>query len=85
MSSEHIDEYEIEYAGVLMPSGEGWAAHVAIFGPSPNPMHRNSIFAEQRVCVDTVFPNEEEAEAEAHKVALSMLPSGMHDASVDTQ
>jgi hypothetical protein len=84
MASEHIDEYEIEYAGVLLPGGEGWAAQVAIFGPSPNPMHRNSIFAEQRVSVDTVFPNEQEAEAEARKVALSMLPSGAHDAAADT-
>ena len=79
MASEHIDEYEIECSGVLLPGGDGWAAHLAIYGPSPNPMHRNSIFAEQRVAVDTVFPDAEAAEAEAHRVALSMLaPSTDH-------
>lgn len=78
MSSEQIDEHEIEYAGVLLPSGDGWAAHVAIYGPSPNPMHRNCIFADQRVSVETIFPNAESAEAEAHKVALSMLASVAH-------
>ncbi|MET3130002.1 hypothetical protein AAKU55_000243 [Oxalobacteraceae bacterium GrIS 1.11] len=76
MPSEQIGEYELEYSGVRLPAGAGWAAHLAIFGPSPNPMHRNSIFPEQRVCVAAVFPNEEAAEAEAYKVALTMLESG---------
>ncbi|MFC3109031.1 hypothetical protein ACFQAT_09525 [Undibacterium arcticum] len=85
MQSEHIEGYEIEYAGVLLPSGDGWAAHVAIYGPSSNPMHRNCIFADQGVSVDTVFPNEESAEAEAHKVALSMLASVTHHGTDDTK
>ena len=81
MSTEQIEEYEIEYTGVLLPSGDGWAAHVAIYGPSSNPMHRNCIFADQGVSVDTVFPDAESAEAEAHKVALSMLASMTHHGS----
>jgi hypothetical protein len=73
MPIEIIGEYEIEYAGVPLTDVEGWAAHAAIFGPSRNPMHRNIIFPDQRVCVDIVFPNRAEAEAEALKVAKEMI------------
>ncbi|HAT31851.1 MAG TPA: hypothetical protein DCW29_13640 [Janthinobacterium sp.] len=73
MSSEQIGEYEIEYTGMRLPIGNGWAAHLAIYGPSPNPMHRNSIFPGQRVSIGAVFQDEAAAEAEAHKVALAML------------
>lgn len=73
MPSEHIGEYEIEYSGVRLPVGEDWAAYVAVYGPSPNPMHRNNIFPAQRVSVEFVFPSEEAAEAEARKVAVSMV------------
>jgi hypothetical protein len=78
MPFEQIDEYEIEYSGVPLPRTEGWAAQVTVYGPGPNPMHRHSIFPAQRVAVGTVFQNEAEAEAEAHKVALAMLESGAH-------
>jgi hypothetical protein len=36
-------------------------------------MHRNSLFPTQHVSVETVFPDEQAAEAEARKVALSMI------------
>ncbi|HJU71326.1 MAG TPA: hypothetical protein VJ603_05725 [Paucimonas sp.] len=75
MPSEKIGEYEIEYTGMQLPGSEEWAAHVTIYGPSPNPMHRNSIFPSQRVSVETVFPTEQAAEVEARKVALSMVES----------
>lgn len=73
MRTEIIGAYEIEYSGVRLAEGEGWAAHVAIYGPSPNPMHRTSIFPPQRVSVETVFASEAAAEAEARRVALSMI------------
>ncbi len=73
MPTATIDEYEIEYSGVHLPEKEGWGAYVTVYGPSPNPMHRNSIFPTQHVSVETVFPNEQAAEAEAHKVGLSLL------------
>ncbi|RJG07925.1 hypothetical protein D3870_08230 [Noviherbaspirillum cavernae] len=73
MRSEYIGEYEIEYAGIQLPESEHWGAFVAIYGPSPNPMHRNSVFPEQRVNVDVVFSSEVEAEAEAHRIAISMV------------
>ncbi|MFM9433417.1 hypothetical protein ACFDR9_000454 [Janthinobacterium sp. CG_23.3] len=84
MHSEHFGEYDIEYAGVPLPLGEGWGAHLTIYGPSPNPMHRNSIFPHQRVAVGVVFHSEEEAAAEARKVALAMLASGAHDSRPGT-
>lgn len=73
MPTEQRGDYEIEYSGVRLTDVEGWAAYVAIYGPSPNPMHRNSIVPSQRVAVEQVFATEAEAEAAAHEAALGML------------
>lgn len=73
MRSEQIGEFEIEYSGVQLPEGAGWAAYLSIYGPSPNPMHRNNIFHLQRVCPDAEFPSEDEAEAEAHRIGVEMV------------
>lgn len=66
-------EYEIEYSGIWLADVEGWGAYVTIYGPSPNPMHRNDVFPSQRVAVETVFPDEAQAEAEALKVGLDIV------------
>lgn len=84
MSSEQIGEYEIDYSGVQLPLDEGWAAHLTIYGPSPNPMHRNSIFPAQRVAPGSVFHSEAEAEAEARKIGLAMLEKGTHHGSANS-
>ncbi len=73
MSYEVMGEYEIEYAGARLPESEHWAAMVAVYGPSHSPMHRNCIFPSQRVSMGAVFTSAEQAEAEAHKVALQLL------------
>jgi len=74
MPIEQLGDYEVEYSGVKLPSDNGdWAANVAIFGPSTNPMHRNPVFPSQRVLIDTVFPDEKSAEQEARKAAVAML------------
>lgn len=73
MAEETVGEYVIEYSGMQLVSGEGWGAYVTIYGPSPNPMHRNALVSEQRVSVETIFPTESAAEEEARRVALSML------------
>jgi hypothetical protein len=73
MPTRTVGEYEIEYAGVQLPEGEGWASQVTIYGPSRNPMHRNPVFPSQRVCVEHVFPTEAAAEAEALKVAMEKI------------
>jgi hypothetical protein len=73
MRTEIIGDYEIEYSGVQLLDSDGWAAHVAVYGPSTNPMHRNIIFPDQRVSLETVFPDEQTAEDEAHRVGRSMI------------
>lgn len=73
MPYEILREYEIEYSGEHLPESEHWAAMLSIYGPSRNPMHRNCIFPNQRVSIDTVFTTAAQAEAEARKVALTML------------
>lgn len=73
MPTETIGDYEIEYAGMPLPEGEGWGAYLTVYGPSHNPMHRNTIFPTQRVAVETVFASEQEAQAQAREAALAML------------
>jgi hypothetical protein len=71
--TEQLGEYEIDYSAVRLTDVEGWAAYVTVYGPSPNPMHRNSIMPAQRVAVERVFATEAEAEAEARTVALALV------------
>lgn len=73
MRSETIGEYEIEYSGVRLVEVDGWGAYVTVYGPSRNPMHRNSIFPYQRVAVEMVFLTEQDAEEHARKIAMSLL------------
>lgn len=73
MPTEHIGHYEVEYSGVQLAESTEWVPHVAIFAPSPNPMHRNSIFPEQRVLIEHTFPSQQEAEAEARRFALAKV------------
>jgi hypothetical protein len=73
MRTETIGEYEIEYAGIRLPEVDGWGAYLTVYGPSPNPMHRNTVLPAQRVSVEAVFPDETAAEEEAHRVALTMV------------
>jgi len=75
MPSEKIGAYEMEYSAVPAADGKGWIAHVAIYGHSTNPMHRNNVFPDQRVSLEAVFKTSEEAEAEARRVGADMLDS----------
>lgn len=77
MPSEKIGEYEVEYSAVQLADHENWAAHVAIYGHSTNPMHRNCVFPDQRVSLDIVFPSREDAEAEARRAAIDMLETSV--------
>lgn len=73
MPTEQLGEYEIDYSAVRLTDVEGWAAYVTIYGPSPNPMHRNNIVPAQRVAVEHVFDTEAAAAEAARKAALAML------------
>ena len=70
---ENFGEYEIDYRGVFMADVDGWAAHVTVYGPSANPMHRDPVMPDQRVAIEQVFASEQEAEAAAREAALAML------------
>lgn len=83
MSIEQIDNYEIEYSGMHLAEGKGWAAWVEIFGPSPNPMHRQPVVPSQRVAVETCFATQQEAEQEARRIAIGMLEEGHYPPSSD--
>jgi hypothetical protein len=78
MPTEQVGDYEIEFEGVRMADVDGWAAYVTIYGPSSNPMHRNSIVARHRVAVEQVFSSAPEAEAAARQAALALLDEGHH-------
>jgi hypothetical protein len=71
--TEKRGDYEIEYSGEKLTDVDGWGAYVTVYGPSTNPMHRNSIVPTHRVAVDQVFETEAEAAAEARKAALELL------------
>ena len=73
MPTEIIGEYDIEYSGIALPDSEHWAACLVIYGPSVNPMHRNSLFPFQRVAVERVFASEEEAQAGAREIAMTLI------------
>jgi hypothetical protein len=73
MATETVGQYEIDYSGVHMDDVDGWAAWVTIYGPSSNPMHRNSIVPTQRVAVEHVYASQAEAQAAARTVALTMI------------
>jgi hypothetical protein len=73
MTTETLGEYEIDYSGVRLTDVDGWAAWVTIYGPSTNPMHRNSIVPAQRVALEQVFETEQAATEQARLAALAML------------
>lgn len=75
MQSGKIGEHDIEYEAVQVAGTEQWAAYLAIYGPSTNPMHRNNVFPHQHVCVNETFMSKEEAEAGALAAAETLLKS----------
>lgn len=75
MVNLQINGYEVEYSGEFLEESKDWAAYLALFLPSSNPMHMNNIFKKQRVSIDLTFPDEASAEDAAHKVALEMINS----------
>ena len=68
-----IGAFNVDYTAVALPDAAGWAAHLAISGPSSNPMHRHIVFPEQRVAADRIFPTREEAERAALQIAEDMI------------
>ena len=73
MPTETHGDYEIDYQGQYLADVDAWAAFITVYGPSDNPMHRNIVIAAQRVSVEQVYASEDEAAAEALRVARTML------------
>jgi hypothetical protein len=73
MATETLGDYEIDYSGVRLTDVDGWAAWVTIYGPSTNPMHRNSIVPAQRVALEQIFESEQAAAEQARVAAVAML------------
>ncbi len=73
MPTEQCGKYEIEYEAGALADNAGWAAYVAIFSPSDNPAHRNSIVPRKRVAVEEVFADEASALEAAHRIGQAML------------
>nr|WP_155712545.1 hypothetical protein [Pseudoduganella dura] len=68
-----MDTYEIEFTGEALEGTEQWGAYVAIFAPSANPMHMTVVHPKRRVSADSIFLDQHAAEAEAERVALTMV------------
>lgn len=75
MPSEIKGDFQIDYSAEPALDADGWTAHVEIFGPNANPMHRTPVIKHQRVLIDRIFASVEEAEQEALKAGLELLPA----------
>lgn len=75
MPSMTKGEFQIDYSAEKALDAEGWTAHVEIFGPGANPMHRTPVIKHQRVLIDQIFASEEEAQEQALKAGVELLPA----------
>ena len=73
MPIKSVDEYQIDYTAEPLEGCDEWAAFVAIYAPSDNPMHMNHLYPKRRVSADVTLATEQAAEQEAEKVAMAAL------------
>lgn len=73
MPTKLVDGYEIEFTGEPLAGTDTWAAYVAIFAPSDNPMHLAEICPRQRVAADATFTSEAAAQSEAEQAGYRLL------------
>ncbi|MES2069994.1 MAG: hypothetical protein V4488_06575 [Pseudomonadota bacterium] len=73
MRTEQIKGHDIECSAVRVANSAQWTAYLTIYGPGTNPMHRNSVFPYQQVCVEEVFNSEQAAQEAALQVAKTLL------------
>jgi len=70
---KEIDSYEVEFTGEALEGTAQWGAYVVITAPSANPMHMHVIVPKRRVSADLVLMDQGAAEAEAERVAMTIL------------
>lgn len=75
MPIKYVGCYEIDYTAERLPGCGTWGAYVAIFTPSPNPMHRYNVTSKQRVRADHLFATEAEAQEQAADAAQALVES----------
>lgn len=73
MTTEFIDDYEVEYTAEPLDGCSLWGAYVSVFAPLTSPMHREHILAKQRVSADKSLATQEQAEAEAKNAVLDII------------
>lgn len=73
MPIKDIDSYEVEFTGEALEGTAQWGAYVSITAPSANPMHMTAIYPKRRVSADLVLMDQRAAEAEAERVAMTIL------------
>ena len=73
MPSTLVGAFNVDCTAVALPNEAGWTAHLAISGPSTNPMHRHIVFPKQRIAADRIFSTREEAEHAALQFAEDMI------------
>jgi hypothetical protein len=83
MPNTTIVEHEVDYEAEQIAGTEQWAAYLTVYGPSINPMHRNTLFPRQHVAVDEVFMTKEAAEAGALAAAEKLLQAHMPPAGTN--
>ena len=75
MPTKYIDNYEIEFSAEPLEGSNQWAAYVAVYGPSANPMHRNNIMHKHRVAAEQQLPDEGSALAAAEAAVQDTVAS----------
>lgn len=73
MPIKEIDSYEVEYTGEALEGTAQWGAYVSIAAPSANPMHMTVLYPKRRVSADLALMDQSAAEAEAERVAMTVL------------
>ncbi len=73
MPTKNIDAYEVEFTGEALEGTPQWGAYVVIHAPSANPMHMTVLHPKRRVSADSIFLDQQAAEAEAERVALTIV------------
>lgn len=68
-----IDSYEVAFTGEALEGTAQWGAFVAISAPSANPMHMTVLYPKRRVSADLMLMDQQAAEAEAERVAMTIL------------
>lgn len=75
MSTTFIDSYEVEFSAEPLEGTRQWAAYLAVYGPSSNPMHRNNLVRKHRIAAEQQFLDKATAYAAAEAAVPDLVAS----------